>query len=185
MKTALKALISVSVVAVAAAIVMAQAPSYEAPKPVIGSDTVSFKATLGSFKLLGSGEAPVNGSLNVAFRGTILLTEPNGSVRFEGDVRKEYTNDAHKKTAYFGKGRLIFDGKVKSIQFFGGDIDGTFKGWCMLRLNGEFDQNYDTGTYQFKGGPAVPWGTGGTGVAVPQQIYNQAPSVKPRVQDTP
>ncbi|RYG32921.1 hypothetical protein EON81_19465, partial [bacterium] len=80
MKTAFKALISAGVLAVAAAIVMAQAPpSFTPPKPVTGSDTVAFKATLGSFKFLGSGDTPVKGKLSVAFRGTMLLTDPKGN----------------------------------------------------------------------------------------------------------
>ncbi|CAN5656842.1 hypothetical protein BH11ARM2_BH11ARM2_30200 [soil metagenome] len=190
MKTALKAIISFGTVA-GVALVVAQnraqmAPMTEGamPKPTIGSDTLKFKTTLGSFKILGSSKDPARGNLNVSFRGTILLTDAQGDVKITGDVRKEYEDIPHKKVAYFGKGHLALNGSARSVQFFGSDVDGSFKGFGVMRMYGEFDKNFDTGTYQFVGSQPMPWGTGGINLPVPQVIYGQMPNVKPKVQDS-
>lgn len=187
MKTALKAIISFGILTgVAFVVAQGRLPNLSEeniPKPTIGSDTLKFKTTLGSFKLLGSDKDPARGNLTVSFRGTVLLTDPKGDLKITGDVKKEYENTLHKKVAYFGKGRLTLNGSARSVQFFGSDVDGVFKGFGAIRLYGEFDRNYDTGTYQYGSGQAMPWGTGGITLSIPQAIYNQAPTAKPKVQD--
>ena len=148
---------------------MGQAPI----APTIGSDTLNFETSVGSFKLLGSDETPATGNLSFNFNGTVLVTGEDAKVAVEGDVRQEYENKEFAKKIYFGKGKLTVTGKVRSVQFFGSDLKGSFKGVGIMRMYGEFDQDLNTGFYQFAGGDKIPWGTGGVQTPVPQQIYNQ------------
>jgi len=151
----------------------AQEPT-EIPKPKIGSDTLTFESSVGSFKLLGSDETPATGTLSFNFNGTVLVTGDEAKVTTEGNVRQEYEKKEFAKKLYFGQGKMTVTGKVRSIQFFGSDVKGSFKGIGIMRMYGEFDKNLETGYFQFAGGERTPWGTNGLQVAVPQQIWEQS-----------
>lgn len=153
---------------------------FPAPKPVIGADEVSFETRLGSFKLLPYNEEAIpTGTLNMSFTGTILITGLEGDLQLGGNLRKEWEDKEAKKVAYFGTGTIRFNGKMKSLQWFGRNLKGTFKGNGFFRLYGEFDDKLETGFYTYKGETdRRPWGTQGMPMMVPQQIYNSGDNVK-------
>jgi hypothetical protein len=156
--------------------VISLTPPTNVPKPKLGSDELEFAATVGSFKLLGSDEAPATGTLKINFDGTVLISGRKGQINTSGNVRQEYVNKEFEKEAYFGKGSLTLSGEVRSVQFFGRDLSGTFKGRALMRLFGEFDKNLDTGWIAYKGQKRDPWGTGGNVRVVPQQIFENKSS---------
>jgi hypothetical protein len=147
------------------------------PKPKIGTDEILFTTSVGSFKILGSDAAPATGQMVLNINGTVLVSGLEGTVRTEG-LSKEFENKEFGKEAYFGTGKLIVNGKVRSIQAFGRKINGTFKGSGLVRLYGEFDKNLETGWVNYKGAEREPWGTSGNVKVVPQQIYNSSSNVK-------
>lgn len=137
---------------------------------------LKFNTKVGSFKILGTDEVLAQGTLTMAFKGTVMVSdlEPGGKVSFSGDVRKEYTTDDNRKTLYFGKGTMTVAGRYKSLQFFGQDLDANFFGLGIFRLYGEFDKDLKTGTYQVDQGEKMPWGTNGMQVAVPNPAMSSA-----------
>ena len=147
------------------------------PKPVIGTDTLEFTSNVGSFKVLGSDEAPANGRLELNVNGTVLISGLEGTVSATA-MEKEYESKEYGKQAYFGKGKLVVNGEVRSIQVFGRGISGTFKGTAVMRMYREFDKNLETGWVKYKGGDREAWGTSGNVKVVPQQIYNSTQNVK-------
>jgi hypothetical protein len=146
-------------------------PSVPLPPPKVGTDTVRFASKVGSFKLLGSDQVVPTGKLSFSFNGSVLITGLDGKMTIEGKVIKEYDSKEFSKATYSGKGKITIDGKVRSVQFFGRDIDASFKGIGIIRLYGEFDRNLETGWYEYAGGERRDWGTGGTPVTVPQMVY--------------
>ena len=149
------------------------APVRPLPKVTLGTDMLMFGSSVGSFKILGSDETPASGKLSFSFNGSVLVSGLEGTTVTEGGVRKEYENKEFGKTAYFGKGKITITGKARSIQFFGRDVQGSFKGTGLMRLYGEFDKKLDTGWVMYAGGERGAWGTGGNIKVVPQQIYKQ------------
>lgn len=141
---------------------------------------LNFMANVGSFKALGSEKDPVQGTLEMTFTGTVLVSGlfQGSTVNVSGSVRKEYETKDHSKQVYFGTGRLVLSGKARAVQFFGRDMKARFYGMAIFRLYGEFDKNLDTGSYWFDGGEKVAWGTGGMPVVVPNA---QAQPTKARV----
>jgi hypothetical protein len=148
---------------------------------------VTMVAGLGSFKLLGhSDEDPARGHLEVNFNGTVLISGlvTGGHVTPSGAIHLEYSNDAHKRQSYFGTGKLIIDGTVRSVQCFGSDIKVSFVGRGLFRISGEFDKTGKTGNYWF-GAPTdlkaerKPWGTFGTQIEVPEVHYGPAKDIVP------
>lgn len=144
-----------------------------------GPDKVNFKTNIGSFKILGGGETPATGLLDITFTGTVLVSYFEGTITAGPGVRKEFTKG--KKQVYFGSGRITLDGKFRGAQFFGRNLSGSFKGFGVMRLYGEFDSKLETGEYWYEGKDHLPWGTGGMTANVPQVIYGS--TVKPRVKD--
>lgn len=129
---------------------------------------VNFETKVGSFKLLGSDPALVEGKLDFNFKGTVLISnlEAGSKVAVAGDVRKEYETDDKDKVLYFGNGKITITGRFRAVQFFGQNLKGRFFGWGIFRFYGEFDKNLDTGSYQLDGGQKFPFGTGGATVGV-------------------
>jgi len=129
---------------------------------------VNFETKVGSFKLLGSDPALVEGKLDFNFKGTVLISnlEAGSKVSVGGDVRKEYETDDKDKVLYFGNGKITITGRFRAVQFFGQNLKGRFFGWGIFRFYGEFDKNLDTGNYQVDGTPKMPFGTGGSTVPI-------------------
>lgn len=149
---------------------------------LVGSDTVFFETKIGSFKLIGSPEVPVRGTLTINFSGTVLISELRGTITPVGNIRREYQNDKFKKVGYFGKGKLIVQGTMRSVQFFGRDLTGSFKGVGLMRLYGEFDKDLKTGFYWYDPSEKFAWGNGGMMAVVPQRL--STPRELPKVRDS-
>ncbi len=138
-----------------------------------------FNTNIGSFKLIATDQDPVEGTLDVVFRGTILISnlEPGSTVVVSGNVRKEIDDKKYKRQVYFGNGRITISGRLRSVQFFGQGLRAGFDGFGFGRLYGEFDRNLETGYYWLDGDEdKTPWGTGGMPMAVPPPNF-----VKPKV----
>jgi hypothetical protein len=156
------------------------APAAAAKKPY---GTLNFQTSVGSFKILGVAEQPAEGTLTINFNGTVLISGLEGTATPSGSVRREYDNADHKKTIYFGKGKLVVNGKYRGIQFFGRELTGRYVGHGAVRLYGEFDKNLQTGFFWFEGGEKRPWATGGIQVFNPEITYRATPQAEPRVRD--
>ena len=131
--------------AVFSAFHFAKAQSVSRPK---GPGTLHFSTKLGSFKLLSIEDELISGHIEMTFSGTILLTGAAKPV-LSGSLREEYRYPDLQKVAYSGKGKLVVDGPLKSLQWFGSDLNAVFTGRGKVRLVGEFDKNLDTGEYWF------------------------------------
>ena len=137
-------------------------------KPAYG--VMHLKTGIGSFKMLEyNDDKPPEGKLEMTFTGTVLVDtseavkHPRGlttKITTVGDVRNEM--NFHGRKVYFGKGKIIVEGGWHALQWFGQDMEATFNGSAVFRLNGEFDKNLETGSYWFDGDPKrMDWGTGG------------------------
>ncbi len=144
-----------------------------------GPDKIVFKTNIGSFKILGGGDVPAHGALDLTFTGTVLVSNFEGTITPGSGVRKEFSRG--KKDVYFGSGHIFLNGKFRGAQFFGRNVNGSFQGFGIMRLYGEFDTKLETGEFWYEGKEHRPWGTGGIQVTVPEVIYNQ--TAKPRVKD--
>ena len=141
--------------------------------------TLFFNTNVGSFKLLGVNEIPVEGTLDMTFKGTVLISnlDKNSTILLNGNIRKEIDDQKLQKQVYFGEGRITIIGKLRAVQFFGQQLRGRFDGFGVLRLYGEFDKNLDTGYYWYKGDSTQgTWNTGGMTLVVPR-----SDQVKPKV----
>ncbi len=130
--------------------------------------TVHFHTTVGSFKILGGGDSPAQGKLEVSFHGTLLVSGLKGKVTPSGNVRLEKDYKPQKKQVFFGTGKIVVEGSYNAVQFFGRDLEGVFTGFGAMRLYGEFDRKLETGEYWYEGKERRPWGTGGMTLLVPE-----------------
>ena len=139
-----------------------------AQKLPAGADTLFFETHVGSFKILG-GADPARGKLTFSFTGTVLINGYDGPVVITGNVKKEFEKKERKEQAYFGTGTMTIEGSFRSCQWFGRDMKATFTGFGIVRLNGEYDKNLDTGWYHYGDETKPqPWMQGGRQVEVPQ-----------------
>jgi hypothetical protein len=114
-------------------------------------DTLHMVTNVASFKILPKGDELPSGRLDFSFEGTVLVTglEPGSYLKTEGKIRKEYEDKAHGKQVFFGKGRILIVGKFSNCQWFGRNLDFTFKGSGSVRMITEYDSNLKTGKYWF------------------------------------
>lgn len=148
--------------------------THSAPTPssaIKGADIAHFATRIGSFKLTGNDKTPPQGTLDMSFNGTVLISGPEKGTTIEtkGNVRMEKETPDHEKRVYFGTGGIVVKGKVHALQFFGKDLTGTFTGIGIFRPYGEFDKKLETGFFWFEGGERRAWGTGGNLFVVPNQ----------------
>ena len=120
------------------------------PPPKI-NDSVRIVTTLGSFKSLPKGKELPSGRLEFAFKGTVLVTGlvPGSYLKTTGNVRKEYEDVPHGKQVYFGSGRMLIVGRWGNCQWFGQNLDLTYKGSAVIRMTADFDKNLNTGQYWY------------------------------------
>ncbi|MEZ0326647.1 MAG: hypothetical protein ACAH95_12145 [Fimbriimonas sp.] len=137
-----------------------------------------FNTNIGSFKIMANDETPTEGTLDMVFHGTVLLSnlEPGSTLVLTGNVRKEIDDKEFKRQVFFGDGRITICGKFRSVQFFGKGLRAAFDGFGYARLYGEFDRNLETGFYWLEGTDPVAWSTGGSPLYIPA-----VGSVKPKV----
>jgi hypothetical protein len=150
-------------------VVYAQKPA-TAPAAAVETGSVVMKATVGSFKILSPNDQnPAFGKINMTFRGSLLVTSSKDTkVTVTGNLRKEYENAKYGKAVYFGQGNVIIEGKFKSIQWFGKDLNLAWTGVGVCRMYGEFDAKGETGTYTVAGDVLRYWGTGGAMFTLPR-----------------
>ncbi len=138
-----------------------------------------FNTNIGSFKLMATDETPAEGTLDMVFRGTLLISnlEPGSTLVVTGNVRKEIDDKKFHRQVFFGDGRVTISGRFRSVQFFGRGLRAAFNGFGYARLYGEFDQELETGYYWLEGASQkMPWSSGGSQMHVPS-----GSTVKPRV----
>ncbi|HVT11514.1 MAG TPA: hypothetical protein VHE55_04545 [Fimbriimonadaceae bacterium] len=119
--------------------------------PPAYDDTLHMESHVASFKIVPKGDAIPSGRLEFSFEGTVLVNGlTDGSfLQTTGNVRKEYENKEHGRQVFFGRGKILIVGKFRACQWFGRDLDFTFKGSGIVRVIAEFDQKLDTGTFWF------------------------------------
>ena len=161
--------------------VLAMPQTPPAARPAGDAGEMVFTTAIGSFKLKSPGDRNAYGKLDMTFKGTVLLVDlkPNAPLQVFGNLGKEYDNKDRRRVMFHGQGRIVLDGTVRSIQWFGRNMTAKFNGMGIFNLYGEFDKNGITGTYQLTGDIARPWGSGGMTVVVPNPAL--APRVKPKV----
>ena len=149
-----------------------------------GDETLYFSTSVGSFKLLPPGPDKTRGTLDMEFEGTVMVNGLKGDVSVGPGVRLEYRRPKHDRKVYFGKGHIRVSGEYRSIQFFGRNLKGNFKGVTVARLYGEFDKNMETGFYWYGSQPAKQdWGSYGRTLSVPAY---KGPETQPgKVRDVP
>ncbi len=108
-----------------------------------GMGIIRLQANLGSFRSIDG-----QGKFDVAFHGTVLISGLEGKVTPQGAVRRELNK--YGREVYFGKGRLVIEGKWRAIQWFGSNMKTTWYGQGLIRILGEFDRNLKTGTYWYE-----------------------------------
>lgn len=136
--------------------------------------TMLLQARLGSFALEGEGR------IEIKFRGTLLLHRFEGPPPvFEGNVRKEY--EGHNRIVWFGQGRAVIEGKWRHLQWFGGDLEATWRGRGLGRLFGEFDPaTGETGRVKVDLEKTAAWFTSGSTVYVPMTLHPGWSEIKRR-----
>lgn len=112
-----------------------------------GPGEAHFTTNIGSFKMLGFEKEGCSGHFVMTGQGSLLVTGTDGPPDVTGNFRLEASFPEQKKWVYHGQGKLVLDGKWTSVQWFGTDLTGDFKGRAKLRITGEFDKNLNTGLY--------------------------------------
>ena len=195
------ALLCVSVTALS----VAQSPKPPAPhsgsnpKPAVASQTpaptaaphepygvLHLQTAIGSFKIKSMGDTPAEGTVDMSFEGTVLVSQlqPGGTVTPSGDVKLEYDRKDRNKAVYFGKGRLVVKGKFAGLQWFGQNLKATFTGEGPVFLAGEFDKSLNTGLAWWGNDSThtMYWGTGGLTVTTHPFRVEQT-TAKPKIKD--
>jgi hypothetical protein len=103
---------------------------------------LNLTCNIGSFKISNA-----DGTIDLTFRGTVLVSHASGQVLASGSLKEEYKG--HDRTAYFGTGKLIIKGKVVGVQWFGQDLTAHLVGTGMVRTYGEYDKDLNTGFYWY------------------------------------
>lgn len=171
-------------VAAALAALLGAVASAQTPTSAPAKDTIYMTTTVGSFKFIAPSEKPTNGTMDIDFEGTVMVSGLVGSVVPGAGVRLEIERKDHDRQVYFGKGHLHVAGDFRAIQFFGRNLKGSFTGTAVARLYGEFDKNMETGYFWFASDPKkVDWGANGHNVNIPPQ--QAATPSKVKVRDVP
>lgn len=135
------------------------------PSRPAGNGVIHMETRLGSFRIIAVDKEPVTGTLTMTFTGSVLITGDPTAFKISGKVLKEYDNsNMHLKGAelhkvgYHGSGSLTVTGPLRSIEWFGSNMKGTFNGRAQIRLVGEFDSNLKTGLFWTDKDPTKrPW----------------------------
>lgn len=112
-----------------------------------GDGEIHFQTKLGSFKIIAIDNEPVTGTLTMNFSGSLLISGATTPPVIKGNLIEEYNNKEFNKVGYHGTGSVSVTGPMRSIEWFGSNMNGEFKGRAQVRLYGDFDQNLETGTY--------------------------------------
>jgi hypothetical protein len=148
------------------------------PKPKL-NDTLRVKTNVASFKILPKGDQMPAGRLQFSFEGTVLVTglAPGSYLKTTGNIRKEYEDKEHGKQVYFGKGSILLVGKFSNCQWFGRNLDFTFKGSAIVRMIAEFDSKLQTGEFWFDPSEKVPLQASLINIPVPGERSGPTPAI--------
>jgi hypothetical protein len=117
------------------------------------------KAKIGSFKITSPGDPRAYGDIKMSFKGSVLIVNYEGKTPIvaTGNLRKEYENKDRNRVMYFGQGTITLNGRMRAMQWFGTDLDMTWKGMGICRLQGKFDKDGNTGQYFLEGEKQPFW----------------------------
>jgi len=147
--------------------------------PPAPNDTLHMKTKIGSFKLVRKGPELPNGRLEFSFAGTVLVSGlvPGSTLKTIGDLREEYDNKEQGKQVFFGKGKIIIVGEFRACQWFGTDLDFSFKGSAVVRVTSEFDKNLSTGSFWYDDNVVSPLQVQMITIVVPKQNYGPVKAI--------
>jgi len=152
--------------------------------PPAANDTLYMQSKIASFKIVPKGPELPNGRLEFSFSGTVLVSGlvPGTTLKTTGDIREEYDNRDHPneihKQVFFGKGKILIVGQFGACQWFGTDLDLTFKGSAIFRCIGEFDKNLSTGYFWFDPAKKNPLQVDMITVVVPEILIGPMKAIK-------
>lgn len=104
-----------------------------APAPTDPSkfETMLLKTKLGSANFING-----QGRVEFSFQGSLLVHDVRGSVAVTGNVVKQY--EANRRTVYFGRGKVVVEGRWANVYWWGKDFDAKWRGQGVVRLDGEY-----------------------------------------------
>lgn len=117
------------------------------------------KAKYGSFKIVSPGDPRAYGDIKMSFKGSVLIVNYDGKIPIvaTGALRKEYENKDRNRVIYYGQGTITLNGRFRAMQWFGSDLDMTWKGMGVCRLQGKLDKDGNTGKYFITGEKQPQW----------------------------
>ena len=138
-------------------------------------------STLGSFKIKRGSEDLNQGTLNMKFTGTVLISELAGQATPGAGVKLDYDRPDMKRKVFHGTGTLQIIGKFSSILFFGRDMAANYQGTGVIQLFGEFDKDLETGYYWYGNATSkkADWGT--NGITILPSVQQQSPMARPKI----
>jgi hypothetical protein len=123
--------------------------------PASGIGNAHLWAEVGSFKLEG------NGTVDIKFTGTLLVTRAEGQpmpeVSVSGRIRKEFESAEMGRTAWFGSGTAKVTGAWRHLTVFGKSMDAKWRGAGIAMVYGEFDSQGKTGFITVDGSEPFEW----------------------------
>jgi hypothetical protein len=121
--------------------------------PVVRPDILYLRAKEGGFRMF-EGE----GKVEITSLGTVLVTGLRGRVMKSDDIRLQYKDPL--RQVYFGRGRLVVQGKFRALQWAGKDLRATWQGKGRMRFVGEYHERDRKGEYWYSSFPhRMPWRT--------------------------
>lgn len=150
------------------------------PKPTLG-DVLHVQSRIASFKIVPKGPELPAGRLEFSFKNSSVLInglETGAYLHTTGNIRQEYENKDHKRQVYFGTGSVLIVGRFKTCQWFGRDLDFTFKGRGVVRMIAEFDDKRETGSFWYGDGPKSPLQTALVPLILPEVHYTAIKAIK-------
>jgi len=152
----------------------AQRAGVKTTKP---AGTLHLEAPLGSFRFIDC-----EGRLEVTFRGSLLISQLEGTVTHTPGIKKEVTRD--KRQVFFGQGTMVVTGKSRAIQWFGTGMKAVFFGHGLVRVTGEFDRSLNPGRYWFEDPSEAKkrywFPNSAMTITVPEQIFGKSQSAPRR-----
>ena len=83
------------------------------------------------------------GRFEMTFTGSLLVSKLDGDLKVTGNVRKEF--DRKGRVCYTGTGKMVAEGKWRTIHWFGRDMKAVWYGKGMANISGEFSRDPKTG----------------------------------------
>ncbi len=135
-------------------------------------DILHFGTKIGSFKIINGA-----GRVEFTFTGTVLVSRMEGDLSITGHIKKEYEGNG--RVVYTGTGKVVAVGSWRGLQWFGRDMDGYWYGHGVIRLQGEYDRNQNTGVYWYQNVAEKDSWPGSTTMDV--QLPAEKPGYNPKV----